>query len=187
MDFKLYSVRAGKHNFTPDDHPFFTFDYSCYYKFLLTPSMWYNASSEDYPYRNPNGTSYRGWNKLGMGFTSPWNGNANQSGMLGWFPIDNMENWFTIVAYINHKGGGWEARQIMQCAADTVYEGQTIWEKRQIRFLLREDVKGDTQPHPWTERRMDLKRPWGARGIGAYFGGQYPAMKDMEFHAIINY
>lgn len=178
---KEYRVKKGQHDFKPNDQAFVTHKNKCDWKFQLTESMWFTREDGEYPYGQ-----YDGWNKLGMGVTWAFSSNSNRSCMVAWFPDETLKNRFTIVGYTNDKKGNWDAEELLNVGIDKVYEGQTIWVGDKVVFKIREEGSQDdykflTMPMP----RIKWLKLY--RGIGAYYGGQYPAFKDMNFFAEIKY
>lgn len=165
---KKYTVEKGSHDFKPNDQPFFTFSNKCDWSFQLTESMYYTREDPDYPYG-----SYNGWNKLGFGFTSFFSANNKCSVMVAYFPDETEVNRFDIVGYTNDKNGGWKAEKLANVGLGE-YEGQTIWLPDEVIFKIKE--KGSEQDYTFLQ--MQAKRPSFRRGIGAYFGGQYPWFRE---------
>lgn len=174
-----HEVKTGSHDFTPNSHPLLTWSTKCDWSFQMDPSMYYTREDEDYPYDN-----YNGWNKLGGGFTKFFSANNKNSVMLAWFPDETTINRWNIVGYTNDSKGGWKAELLANVGLEE-YEGQTIWLYKEVVFKIRK--KGDAD---YTFLNMPAYRGvswWPRRGLGAYFGGQFVAFKNMLFYAVSKY
>lgn len=176
-----YKVLEGKHDFLPNNHPLF-----CGYKsegeFILGSSMWFSREDPDYPF----GVDVDDWNKIGGGITWAFTGNANRTCIPVWRPHEEKKNHFEIGAFVNDKKGNFIAKQLFIVEAGKKVEYRLTWLKKVARFQFK--VEGQSE---WIWQDLALKRPPGwlrfYRPIGAWFGGNRFAHKNMEFLGQFNY
>lgn len=175
----IYQVKNGEHDFKPNNQPLITMCSKCDWEFELDPSMYFRRTDPDYPYGK-----YDGWNKLGMGFTNFFSVNDRRSAMLGWFPYEDMDNYWTIVGYTNDRKKKWDAQELL-IVDQGRYEGQTILLSDIVVFKIRK--QGSFESHKYLQMDFDDWFVHVYRGIGGNYGGQYPAFKDMKYSAKIEY
>lgn len=171
----LYTVEKGRHDFKPNDQDFCTFRSKVEGAFWMDDSMWFSQSDPDYQ----GGEDVKDWNKI-AGVTWFFTGNTNRSAMLAWRPVESEKGLFEVAAYVNPASGKFQATVIGTVKVDELIEFQVIWVADMAVFKIRKPGGED-----WTWAELPLRRPpWGLkiyRHLGAWFGGNRPAHKRMEF------
>jgi len=173
----IYTVEENQHDFKPNDQPWYIrrSRIRCEFSFKLDRSMWYSIEKPGYP--TEGGKPYKGWNKLGMGYTQGFFTNTKRSCMVAWFP-NNEKNMINIALYINDKKGAWEAVKVMAVSVDKQYTGALQWNRNTAHLNIgNQSVSLPLRRSNWLP----------LRGIGAWFGGKYPSSAKRFFQATINY
>lgn len=147
--------------------------------------MWYDIYAEGYP-KNENGTPYRGWNKLGFGFTQGLFTNTRRSCMVAEFPLDHTPGFHKIALYINDKNGDWDATiDTIIVQAGVKYSGRLSWYRYEVVLELwktDEPTKGN-----WVSLKLTRSNWLPLRGLHAWHGGKYTAPQKRSFKATYNY
>ena len=182
-----YEVEKGKHDFTPNDQPWFTASTKCNFEFILSNSMWFSMEDPDYS----GGNDVADWNKLGAGLTWFFSGNTSRTAVLAWRPSQVEKNAFEIAAYINPASGKFIAKGITIVRAGEAMQGQLIITSSYAVFKLKKQGESDDK-YSVVQLPFD-GLPWYMswakfyRGIGPWFGGNQPSHKHMEFLADFKY
>ena len=174
---KYYAVKKNRFDFKPNDQPLLTCKHRCLFGFILDESMWYRINDPSYPYGK-----YNGINKLGFGFTQGLFTNSKRTTTIGFFPSQETDYLTDVYLYINDKTGQWSATNILGVFPGQLCTGELSWQRYETIATLQTGDKSASASFP-LERSNFLPM----RGIGAWFGGQYPAFKDMAFQAEFEY
>lgn len=174
---KRYTVKKGSHDFKPNDQTLFSFNRKLTFECRLTESMWFSREDPDYD----GGNDVEDINKL-CGITNRITGNNSQSAIIGWRPNEKEKNSFEIVAYINHRNKSFHFEHLGYFKAGEDLEGFIRWSYRKVSFAIKR--KGEKSQYL---KNLNLKRPFLRGEIGAWFGGNRAAHKDMELYMKTNF